>query len=133
MRSLRVVTFREPCGATFDAGLNEQPCFKLMRGQNETSEVVRENVPRRSSRGVKGLKARVKRRKSAPVLAWKGASASAQLQLQPAVRAVLAIRATDTPQNSKRSLSHCAAAAASWQGRETSPKANTALLPLALQ
>ena len=44
--------------------MNEQLCFKLMRGQNETPEVVRENVPGRSSRGVEVLKARVKRRKS---------------------------------------------------------------------
>jgi hypothetical protein len=59
---------------------------------------------------VEGLKARVERRKSAPVLAWKGASGTHGFSCSP--HSVLAIRATDTPQTSKRSLSHCAAAAA---------------------
>ena len=77
---------------------------------------------------MEGLKARVERRKSAPVLAWKGASGPS-FSCSP--HSVLAIRATDTPQTSKRSLSHCAASAAGLARPGNERKANTALLPLA--
>ena len=45
---------RGPMMPQSDAGMDNQLCFKLMRGQSETSEVVRENVPARGSRGVEG-------------------------------------------------------------------------------
>ena len=42
--------------------------------QNRTPRSYPAGVPRRGLRGLEGLKARVERRKRAPVLAWKGAS-----------------------------------------------------------
>ena len=54
--------------------------------QNRTPRSYPAGVPRRGLRGLEGLKARVERRKSAPVLAWKGAS-TAQVQLQSAALA----------------------------------------------
>ena len=67
--------------------MDKQRCFALVTPRFEVPMSYPAGVPARGSRGVEGLKARVKRRKSAPVLAWKGASGKCQLQLQSAALA----------------------------------------------
>ena len=117
---------RAPMMPQSDAGMDNQLCFKLMRGPKWTPEVVRANVTKRSSRGVERLKARVERRKSLPVLASKGASGSAQLQLQSAALAQSFAGSSDAVD--ALVTSHCSRCTASKPGKRGA-KAIAAALP----